>query len=546
MIATGKGICDNNQLPSFAQKAAQVYPACRKELGAVRWQRLMAQWARTATLNAIPEIIQLGIKQTGGAGYLPELAKLEAAIYEIKTAGSLPTASLEITAITINPTLQVHSFSWRHLTKRLAFDRLDEAEPLPEPGQNRVLIWRHPQTGKVVAQEAENEDWLVLKLVAEKIDFHEAADQVGLVVGALDAAIDRAVGKGLLLSPPSGIRRDPRTHPAGKRPEEMFETASVFTLQWHITQACDLHCKHCYDRSIRQVMDLDQAVRVLDELRLFCKSRYVAGQVSFTGGNPLLYPKFNAIYKAASQRNFAIAILGNPTDEETLKSLVEIQKPVFYQVSLEGLKKHNDAIRGAGHFDRVICFLERLKQFDIYAMVMLTLTKDNMDQVLPLAEFLRPYADLFSFNRLSMIGEGAALQLPSQNAYRAFLMAYVKAAENNPIIGLKDNLINILFYQQQADGFGGCTGYGCGAAFNFVSLLSDGEVHACRKFPSPIGHINRQDFAEIYDSQAAQRYRSGSRGCRHCPIRRVCGGCLAVAYSHGLDIFREVDPQCFF
>jgi len=25
----------------------------------------------------------------------------------------------------------------------------------------------------------------------------------------------------------------------------------------------------------------------------------------------------------------------------------------------------------------------------------------------------------------------------------------------------------------------------------------------------------------------------------------VCGGCLASAYSHGLDIFEKKDPYCF-
>jgi selenobiotic family peptide radical SAM maturase len=292
-------------------------------------------------------------------------------------------------------------------------------------------------------------------------------------------------------------------------------------------------------------MDLNRAIGVLDDLRHFCKSRHVAGQVSFTGGNPLLYPYFRDLYEAASQRDFGIAILGNPTDEATLKELTAIQKPVFYQVSLEGLQPHNDEIRGLGHFYRTIVFLDLLRQLDIYAMVMLTLTRDNMDQVLPLAEKLRSHANLFSFNRLSLVGEGANLKPPSRQAYANFLKHYIKAAETNPIIGMKDNLINILYYRDHADGFGGCTGYGCGAAFNFVSLLSDGEVHACRKFPSPIGHIDQQNLAQIYDSPEAKRYRCGSHGCRQCPIRRVCGGCLAVTHSHGLDISTAVDPFCF-
>jgi radical SAM protein with 4Fe4S-binding SPASM domain len=112
-------------------------------------------------------------------------------------------------------------------------------------------------------------------------------------------------------------------------------------------------------------------------------------------------------------------------------------------------------------------------------------------------------------------------------------------------MGIKDNLINIIHRERSIAPFGGCTGYGCGAAFNFMALLADGEVHACRKFPSLIGNIHRRGIAEIYESEQAERYRSGCIGCRSCAIRPVCGGCLASAHSHGLNVFEDKDPFCF-
>ena len=190
-------------------------------------------------------------------------------------------------------------------------------------------------------------------------------------------------------------------------------------------------------------------------------------------------------------------------------------------------------------------FLTVLRELGIYSMVMLTLTRDNLDQVLPLAEILRGRTDSFTFNRLSQVGEGAKLQLPSPEAYRAFLESYLSAAETNPIQALKDNLINILYFQKGADLFGGGTGFGCGAAFNFLTVLPDGEVHACRKFPSFLGNVLEQSLGKIYDSELAERYRAGSGACRACAIRPVCGGCLAVVYGHGLDIFKDRDPYCF-
>ncbi len=113
------------------------------------------------------------------------------------------------------------------------------------------------------------------------------------------------------------------------------------------------------------------------------------------------------------------------------------------------------------------------------------------------------------------------------------------------MIARKDSLLNIVLEEDGKPVFGGCAGYGCGAAFNFVSLLPDGEVHACRKFPSPMGNIFKQNLAQIYHAESARRYRGGSQACNDCSIRPVCGGCMAVSYGMGKDIFTERDPYCW-
>ncbi|MEW6721608.1 MAG: SPASM domain-containing protein, partial [Thermodesulfobacteriota bacterium] len=198
-----------------------------------------------------------------------------------------------------------------------------------------------------------------------------------------------------------------------------------------------------------------------------------------------------------------------------------------------------------GNFLAVTEFLELLRECGIFSVVMLTLTDGNADQVLPLAEILAGKADRFAFNRLSSAGRGSGLAPMERGKFERFLREYLDETGKNPILGRKDNLLNLVHHQRGEPPFGGCTGFGCGAAFNFVSLLPDGEVHACRKFPSPIGRIGRQTLSEIYDSPEARRYRGGAKSCKGCAIRPVCGGCLAVAWSLGRDVFAETDPYCF-
>jgi selenobiotic family peptide radical SAM maturase len=513
-----------------------IYPLCRVLLGARRWRNLAVLCRKP---SALPGLLDRNPLPKSAPPFLSDLARLEWAVHEVQKEPIPGRNTLD--RLTMNPALRLLSLKWKGIPAWMNDDR--KSPETPKRGSEVVLVWRRPESGTVIARKSLEEDLLVLKMTVEGISPKEAAETGSIPVGAVDGALRRAAEQGILLSPPSRIRRDPAVFPA--EAGEEFLVSPMFTLQWHITQACDLRCKHCYDRSRRSPLSMKTALRVLDELRDFCRERFVGGQVSLSGGNPLLYPKFLDLYRAAVDRGFPVVILGNPASQDQLEQIVEIRKPAAFQVSLEGLETHNDRIRGRGTFRRAMEFLDQLREFGIYSMVMLTLTRDNIGQVLPLAEMLRDRVDLFTFNRLSRAGEGAALALPGQADYIGFLGEYLEEAKKNPVLGLKDNLLNI-FYHAYGDGvFGGCTGYGCGAAFNFLTLLPDGEVHACRKFPSPIGSIRESSLAQIYDSEPARRYRSGSQACLGCPIRAVCGGCLASAYSFGLDVLTHRDPYCF-
>ncbi len=523
------------------KRRADPYQACHAVLGDAVWADLAAKHAGELSSHSL-SVALLDANKERFPAFLSELARLEEVVGTVEEG----KASLlkEVIRPLVNPTIQIIDLSWKHLALLLDPDQpVSAVHPVQE--DERVLIWYDPSTDRVSVKPVNDEDLLVLKMVVEDISPESIAAQGGLPLGAVDGALYCAAARGLVLMPPSLIQRDHQLFPCTNGIPEQYLSSPSFTLQWHITQTCDLHCKHCYDRSSRSQVTFAQAIRILDDLRAFCISKNVAGAVSFTGGNPLLHPDFTEIYRAAARRGFSTAILGNPAPARQIEELLAIQMPSFYQVSLEGLREHNDAIRGTGHFDRIVAFLEVLKKLNVSSMVMLTLTSMNIDQVLPLAEFLRGKSDTFHFNRLSMVGEGAHLRLPDARKYRAFLESYINAARSNPVMGIKDNLINIIRREQGDGPFGGCTGYGCGAAFNFVSLLADGEVHACRKFPSHIGNIYRQSLAEIYDSAQAGHYRAGSSACRSCTLHPVCGGCLASVYSHELNVFEDKDPFCF-
>ena len=472
--------------------------------------------------------------------WLPDLAAIEQANCRLRMQPHGAEFFESPDHVKLNPSLTVIEAAWRGLLHVLAGKPIE-----PEPGAEFLLFWRHPRSRLFRGEAASPADLLALKITVEQLDPRHVAVSTSKPVGVIDQALERAILKGILLSPPSRLVRHGEQFPVSSQVAERYMRTPAFTLQWHITQKCDLHCRHCYDRSDQSDFPLEQGVRLLDQMRDFCLKNHVYGQISFSGGNPFLHPYFFALYQAAVERNLTVAILGNPVAEERLQELIAITPPAFYQVSLEGLKDHNDEIRGAGNFDAVGAFIKVLRRHKIPSRVMLTLTENNISEVLPLTEFLRDKVDLFTYNRLSMVGEGAALQSALGGDYRAFIHDYIAAKSSNPIIAQKDNLINIERDNQGLELFGGCTGFGCGAAFNFVAILPNGEVHACRKYPSPIGDIHHNSLEEIYHSDAARAYRKGPSECADCHLRPACGGCPAVTYGCGLPPLANKDPACF-
>jgi hypothetical protein len=73
-------------------------------------------------------------------------------------------------------------------------------------------------------------------------------------------------------------------------------------------------------------------------------------------------------------------------------------------------------------------------------------------------------------------------------------------------------------------------------AFEGVVLLSDGEVHGCRKFPLRMGNLWEQSLNEFYFSKASETFRRGMRACDGLPhppgLRRVRGRVTAATERH--------------
>ena len=302
---------------------AQVFPACQRMVGPETWDRLLSM-SGALQPERLQEVMAEEVAAGSLPGFLADLSTLEWTSHAV--ASSAVHIPARVAASQVNPSLELLSLSWKvsHLL------RTESPLLAPAAEQEWVIVWRHPQTGRTLVESATPDRLLALKMLADGISPFEAAAAGRIPMNAVDAALRRATADGIILTPRSLIRRETSLFPAGNSTSEDLVEATSFTLQWHITNECDLHCKHCYDRARRSPLTLEQGLKVLDDLDAFCRSRFVSGHVCFSGGNPLLSPLFFDLYEAATKRGFATALLGNPVPRHQIERLISIQKPEFF------------------------------------------------------------------------------------------------------------------------------------------------------------------------------------------------------------------------
>lgn len=192
--------------PSNQKEFEKIYPGCRSILGLEAWKRFLKGQGGTSEPASFPDRLALRLGELGFPSFLPELARLEWRLHNLPLLDR--TFPQNIAQLMVNPTLQLLGLSWRNLTAILHPEG-DGPAPIPDAGEEGVFIWRNPQNGRAELQTVSKEDLLALKIVAEEIDPAEAARSGRVSVGAIDAAIDHAVHKGILLRPKSRLRRDP-------------------------------------------------------------------------------------------------------------------------------------------------------------------------------------------------------------------------------------------------------------------------------------------------------------------------------------------------
>jgi radical SAM protein with 4Fe4S-binding SPASM domain len=336
-----------------------------------------------------------------------------------------------------------------------------------------------------------------------------------------------------------------------------------FFIQWHLTERCNLHCRHCYQGVGRpKEMTADAVKREIDgatEMFEAWEREHgiaVSPSIHFTGGEPFLFDGLWEVIGHCRIKGYRTAIMTNGSLIRRKDAQMAFSLGVSdIQVSLEGPAQLHDAIRGHGSFALASRGVGHLASEGNRVSANTTLSRLNVGKIEETVSVAKNLGFCrIGFSRVVPCGSGESfiesLLTPEElkNAYQRAMSLSSSSFE----VSSGDPLAGVLSGNTPKSS---CelTLSGCSAAFSGVTICSDGSVMPCRRIGLIAGNLKKSSLRSIWASSKLlwqlRRRESYSGKCGDCIRWPSCRGCRAVAYaysaSHGkADLFAD-DPQCW-
>jgi radical SAM protein with 4Fe4S-binding SPASM domain len=336
---------------------------------------------------------------------------------------------------------------------------------------------------------------------------------------------------------------------------------NFFTLQWHITEKCNLKCKHCYqdENYIKEELKLKEKKSLIDQFVFFCSKINKIPRISFTGGEPFLIKKELYSLLEYCQRKYPFirkSILTNGT----LINIKDIPKLKLYkidyvQISLDGATPQtHDFIRGKGNFNKAIRALRLLIKNNIKTAVMFVFHKKNYHEVPQLIDL----CDKLGVDRLGITefvptGRGKVIKnlmlspLETKKLYIQIAEKQEKLIKNKRKLKIDMRRPLWVLIRNKFPKIKHMIGGGCAAGFSGLAVLPNGDVMPCRRMNLIIGNIKNQTFFEIwYSSDILWKLRERDKWgeCSRCEYLKRCYGCKALSLALYRNYLKR-DPLCF-
>jgi len=304
---------------------------------------------------------------------------------------------------------------------------------------------------------------------------------------------------------------------------------SLRYLELQITCRCNLRCRHCYIGDKKGSvppffppyqggteggeLSVDQIKQILTEFEEMQGLRLM-----ITGGEPLLHSKFDEINQAFSDFFMRKVLFTNGLllNKDLLRSL-NIDE---IQISIDGLEKAHDALRGKGTFKKAVRAVRLAKEKGFEVSVATMVHAKNLDDF---DEMEKLFSDL-EIKDWTVDVPCITGRLESSSEFQV-----------SPEKGGK-----YLRYGYGAGLHAGETGFGCG--LHLLSVMADGKVTKCTFYSDrPVGSI-KDGLRECWEKTTPVSLKDLSCDCEYLESCR--GGCRYRAELLGDPLGKDL-YKCF-
>jgi len=329
-------------------------------------------------------------------------------------------------------------------------------------------------------------------------------------------------------------------------------------IQWHITERCNLRCKHCYQTSYAtQELPSEKLIDIFYQYVKLLELWEIPGRIQLTGGEPFLRQDVMfQLLELCHNHNKIIPFYGIMSNgffitEMSARKLKKLGID-FFQVSLEGMEKTNDAIRGRGSFKKIIQAVKILVNEGIRTSISFTSNKTNWKDYPKLIELAKKLgADVIWSDRMIPVGSGNEIRnqmlqpLEVKKFYEeiADISKEMVKSRSKTKVGIHRTLYFLATGDMKS---ATC----CAVGTRGLTIMPNGDVYPCRRMPIRIGNLNDQSLFEIwYSSDLLWKLRDKTcymnSICKNCRFFDICaGGAPCLTYGYCGDPFAP-DPQCW-
>ncbi|MFA5165527.1 MAG: radical SAM protein [Candidatus Omnitrophota bacterium] len=325
-------------------------------------------------------------------------------------------------------------------------------------------------------------------------------------------------------------------------------------FQWHITDACNFRCRHCYQHRFTRDSELalPELIKVYENIAPYSKGRKI--NLNITGGEPFLRKDlFDLLRFLDGQKETGeLAVITNASliDEKALEALNGIKKLKAVKVSLDGAtEKTNDAIRKPGAFRAAlekINLIQERTRLDV--IIMLTLMRSNSYELPALFQLCRELrVNGLMLERFIPLGQSGELKAEVMKK-EDWKKAVKEICEYMEVDLAESEVLPCKAFWVKFEGSGAnLLTAECNLGEDAFAIMPNGDLLPCRRFDLVLGNLLRRDLSYIVKDNAVLRDisdKSKLKGkCRNCQIER-CRGCRALAYAIEKDYLAE-DHLCW-